>query len=253
MTLLVPALLYHAVEGESPLLKDMERPPSSRYVLEKKEFYAQMCYLFKNCFRTTTIEDMAGWGEDKVIQKSVILTFDDGYMSDIKHVAPILKEFSFTAYFFICPGLVGQRGHMGWGEVKRLANEFMIGSHGINHLPLTRLSDADLVSEIEGSRKKLEDHLGRMIDTFSVPHGAYDQRIRKLVRAAGYKKIFTSDPFPNSNWSDPYYLGRFSILRNISHRKFAGLIRMERLLLVRERMAFRLKEYIKQKRNSWAK
>lgn len=251
MALLVPTLLYHAIDKDTCLSKIIGKPASSRYVLDKKKFFHQIHYLFENGFTTITLAELFNKEKCSSFHKSVILTFDDGYISDLEHVLPVLKECKFGAYLFVCPSLIGRPGYLGWSDVKYLSSEFVIGSHGKKHIPLTHLSPAELVYEIEGSRKDLEDQLGTTVDIFSAPHGAYDLRVASMLQKAGYRYVFTSDPFPITAQCNPYYLGRFPIWRNTSDRKFVRLANMNNTVLFWERMVFKLKERLKQKINAW--
>ena len=57
----------------------------------------------------------------KIPEKLVVLTFDDGNVSDLTTVAPILTEHGFGATFYITSGWVGRTGRMTWEQVKELA------------------------------------------------------------------------------------------------------------------------------------
>jgi peptidoglycan/xylan/chitin deacetylase (PgdA/CDA1 family) len=72
-----------------------------------------------------------------------------------------------------------------------------IGSHGVTHLPLTMVENAE--AELRQSREQI----GRLVSddqwpvSVSFPHGRYTANIIEACRAAGYKAVFTSDPCLN--------------------------------------------------------
>ena len=53
---------------------------------------------------------------------------------------------------------------------------------------------AALERELGGARKVLEDGLGQAVTTMSLPGGRYDARVLEGCRAAGYARVFTSEP-----------------------------------------------------------
>ena len=68
-----------------------------------------------------------------------------------------------------------------------------VGSHGLRHQDWRRLSDDDLREELEGSRTVLGDLLGSPVEEAACPFGSYDRRVLRVARAAGYRRLYTSD------------------------------------------------------------
>jgi len=150
----------------------------------------------------------------------VCITVDDGNASDMEIVAPTLKERNLRATFFVSVGLLGQSGYMSKSEVRQLAEAgFVIGSHGMGHVNWRKLSDKDLRCEVNDSRQTLEQMIGCSVVEVSCPFGAYDRRVLRFLREAGYKRVYTSDrglAFPSSwlqarntiyAWDDPVSIG----------------------------------------------
>ncbi|HKV91081.1 MAG TPA: polysaccharide deacetylase family protein [Candidatus Angelobacter sp.] len=72
---------------------------------------------------------------------------------------------------------------MDWGELKSLDPALvMIGSHTLTHPILTTFSQAEIDSELRESRRCLEQKLGRAVDFFCYPNGAYDARVYEAVK-----------------------------------------------------------------------
>ncbi len=53
-------------------------------------------------------------------RKSVVLTFDDGYLDNFTTVRPLLEKFDLPATFFITTGKIGTREEFWWDELARL-------------------------------------------------------------------------------------------------------------------------------------
>ena len=80
----------------------------SRYPLIKgmdiKCFREQLLFLIRN-FNVVRMEQIisAVKGEKDLPEKSILLTFDDGYIDDYTYVLPVLEEFGIQGSFFV-PG-----------------------------------------------------------------------------------------------------------------------------------------------------
>ena len=124
----------------------------------------------------------------------VELTFDDGNSSDVSQALPGLVRYGLEAQFFICPARFGIAGFVDEDDVRNLSAAGMsLGSHGMDHVPWRRLEGSAVDREIVQAKRLLEDALQAPIDTASCPFGAYDRRTLQALRAAGFRRVYTSD------------------------------------------------------------
>ena len=148
----------------------------------------------------------------------IICTFDDAYESVYKNALPIMKKYKFTATVFVCPDLIGKsndwnhrdevvRFHMDKNMLIKLKHEgWEIGSHGLGHYNLLRLSQSELENTLEGSKKILAETFGD-IKSFCYPYGEHKKYIRELV-SKFYDVAFSVD-VGGSNWyRDCYQMTR---------------------------------------------
>ncbi len=177
---------------------------------------------------------------------SVMLTFDDGNLSDFEIAFPILRDFDFTAHFFVTTDFVSKKNHMDWPQIRELQkNGFIIGSHAVSHKDLSRLQDKDVIYELSYSKSTIEDKLGREVDIVSMPHGGYDHRICRIAKEFGYRAIFTSRPTYQIAYADPYVFGRFAIKNKTDFRTFCQIISADKHIRNKMLAIFYFKKIIK--------
>lgn len=125
-----------------------------------------------------------------------LITFDDAHISHVEQAPPLLEAAGLRGLFFVPTAHVGAWAVCaGWGQLRALAAAgHRIGSHTHTHPLLTRCSPAELWSELTRSRELLEDRLGIAVSSISLPGGRGSRAVLRACAAAGYSRIFTSEP-----------------------------------------------------------
>jgi peptidoglycan/xylan/chitin deacetylase (PgdA/CDA1 family) len=98
-----------------------------------------------------------------------------------------------------------------------------LGAHTVSHPFLPARPPAAQREEIEESRQRLEEAVGRRASAFSYPYGAHDETTVALVRDAGFERAVTTAFGAVTPSSDPYRLPRLSIL-DWDTDKFRGIV-----------------------------
>jgi peptidoglycan/xylan/chitin deacetylase (PgdA/CDA1 family) len=181
----VTILTYHSIE---PKPAKKEGANQLHYRITPENFEKQMQYLKDNAYTPITFDAWVRYLTTgaAIPEKSIVLTFDDGWKNQYTYAVPILKKFGFTGTFFIV-GKMRNAGYMTWDEVRSLhADGFEVASHTQTHPKLPLLTDEKLVEEIAGSKKLLEEQLGSPITTLAYPYYLHDARVMKAVQDAGY-------------------------------------------------------------------
>lgn len=188
----VAVLMYHALEtmGEPAGAVD---PGERRYVLEADRFGEQLAYLHRHGFTTLLLEelDRAGtWPE-----RAVVLTFDDGHMSNVTLALPLLERYGFRAEFFITTDWIGKPRFMEAKQIRALSEAGMgIGSHGASHRFLDEMDVDGVARELKVSKEILAEITGRDVVSFSAPGGRMTPRGSAVARGLGYRFLCTSHP-----------------------------------------------------------
>ena len=144
---------------------------------------------------------------------AILLTFDDGFLSDYTVVYGQSMEAGLVPGFmsFIPLDFVGTPGRMTWEMITELDRRgVVIGSHGMAHIDLTAASDRELERELTVSKSMLEDRLGRSVPLFAFPFGRFSRRVWNAALGAGYTHLFTIQ-LGNHRGFEPFLYSRLCV------------------------------------------
>ena len=208
-----PILLYHGLWTDPNQLRGRS-PAEVRYWIEAKVFEKQVRRLSALGYTAVTLADLPAYRTDTVAGKPIVLTFDDGWVSDWKIATPILERFGWKAEFFVTVGWVGQPGFLAWEDLRQVLNAGMgIQSHSMTHPDLTQLSREEIRWELLTSKETLEERLGKAIAFFALPGGSGRvSEVAGLAREAGYVGVCTSEVGLNSLACLPFCLHRIPVV-----------------------------------------
>jgi peptidoglycan/xylan/chitin deacetylase (PgdA/CDA1 family) len=90
----------------------------------------------------------------------VAITFDDGNESDALIALPELAKRNLKAIFFVVGGRIGSPHYLDKVALRDLVSaEMEIGSHGMHHYDWRKLDALTLHTELDASRRRIEDVL----------------------------------------------------------------------------------------------
>lgn len=138
-------LLYHRVAN-------LDTDPQLLSI-SPEHFAKQMEYISDN-YSPISLSDLGRAIESKKIpDKSVVITFDDGYGDNFLNAKPILEKYDIPATIFVASGYIGSNKEFWWDELERL---LLLPENLPDHLELN-VSGAthkwDILNEISGSQE----------------------------------------------------------------------------------------------------
>lgn len=214
-------LMYHELELAGRTLCQSE-PGYVRYILPLDTFRSQMAWLKKSGRRGLNVSEALRYPAEP----GVCITFDDGCETDLIAAAPVLREFSFNATFYLTAGFLGTPGYLNSGQVCDLdAQGFQIGCHSMTHPYLSDLTEVELNREVVDAKLQIEQIVGHAIEHFSCPGGRYDPRTLQMARQAGFATVANSEFHANSSSTSRYELGRVAMLRDLTIEQFSDTCR----------------------------
>lgn len=217
----LPILMYHGLHADAQSHGRFDPV----YSVHPDAFARQLDLLVAQGWSTVALES-AGIGHRLPSQaRQLVITFDDGDVSNVEVALPLLVERGFTAHFFITSGFVDQPGMLSSTDVRTLADAGMgIGSHGATHLFLEDLGPDALDAELRESRLRLQQASGREVTSLALPGGRGGERERRVATAMGYQHLLGSVPGPNQPPRVGQWLERLAVTRDMDDAKFAALV-----------------------------
>jgi peptidoglycan/xylan/chitin deacetylase (PgdA/CDA1 family) len=240
----IPILMYHEIyrPEERDRLRGLTNPA---YNTELKVFRNQISWLQSNNIKTLTIDEFS-LHKSKTKDKSICLTFDDGWLGNYLYVYPILREYGFNGTFFVATELISKPFYMTWDHLKEMAvNGMSIQSHTVNHRPLGRMEEKKIIFELQESKKAIEEKLGTGVNHLSLPHGSKNGIIWPLAKEVGYKSICTSDVGFQTWESNGPWLRRIAIGDRISEKKFQLIVQGNNRAILGMRITKSLKNILR--------
>lgn len=227
----VPVLMYHRV--------DAPRDAAERgYCVSPQLFGEHLAWLAAAGWTPCTLAAFGRWqrGEGTLPERSVLITFDDGFAGLHEHVLPRLVARGWPATVFLVSARIGGRDDWATREGRSVGSQALLGaaqiaemaaagiefqSHSRHHADLAALDDAALADELRGSRDELQQLLGRTVDAVAYPYGRTDARVQQAAREAGYRLGFSVEPGFNRPGGDALRLRRLDITGHDGRSRFA--------------------------------
>jgi peptidoglycan/xylan/chitin deacetylase (PgdA/CDA1 family) len=183
----VPILMYHAIRTAPA----GARLPS--LFVRPKLFAAQVRALRRAGYHAVTMQRAwdAWHGDATLPRRPIVLSFDDGYPSQVGVALPVLRREGWPGVLNLTLSYLDEIG--GAGAVRRLIDAgWEIDAHTRTHPDLTHSTDTRLEDEVAAARTEIADRFGVEANFFCYPGGAYDARVVAAVRKAGYLAATTT-------------------------------------------------------------
>lgn len=192
-----------------------------------KRFAKQMVFLKKEGFIFYTVSEMIEhYRENSSFpSRGLAITFDDGWKDNYDNAFPILREFDIKATIFLISSCLGQvsvkaqsegegaREHLSLENVLEMSEHGIeFGSHTLNHRLLDRIPLDEVKTEVEESKRDIEEMLNKPCKVLAYPGGHYNESARNAVEEAGYIAAFSTTYGPTDHF-DPHAMNRTEILR----------------------------------------
>lgn len=237
----LPILMYHDISYKTG---DVSITP--------ERFSEHMQTLKDNGYTTVTFDDVYGYvmNNTPLPERSIIITFDDGYASNYENAYPILKEHEMSAVVFAVGVTTGKdtykdtgkeiNPHYTYEQGKEMYEAGVIRTqshtydmHNVAELDsvyrqgaskLKGESDSDFAKiffdDITKSKEEIEANIGNGVIALSYPHGIHSPLSDVVLKNAGYHASVTVEEGKNQLVKGlpqcMYGLKRFGVYQDMS-------------------------------------
>lgn len=186
----VPILMYHVISS----------PPASapypELYVPRTSFAVEVGWLARHGYHAVTLQEVFdSWrGARTLPAKPIILSFDDGYLSDVTNALPVLRARHWPGVLNLeVANLKPVWGIRPPGVRKLIRAGWEIDAHTLTHPDLTTLGAAQLRDEVAGSRAAIRNAFHVPVNFFCYPAGRYNDTVIAAVQAAGYLGATTTN------------------------------------------------------------
>ena len=147
------------------------------------------------------------------LQRKILLTIDDGFLSFYENAWPILKSKRTPFILFISTREIGAYNYMSWEQIKEISKEDFveIGNHSHTHEYLADEDNETIKKDIEKSISIFKKNLGNNSNFFSYPFGEYSNNFKNIIKEFGFKYAFGQHSGVMDETKDFYELPRYPI------------------------------------------
>ncbi len=179
-TRFVPILMYHYIRDytnqDDQLGIGLSVSPST--------FQNQLTLLKNSGYQSITLNQFAS---GTYPNKSVVITFDDGYEDHYTDAWPILKNAGMIGTFFVVKNFTGKSGYLTQDQIREMRVGGMeIGGHSTSHKNLMNLS-------YEAAAKDIAQSLVGTDNVFCYPSGKYSPTTSEVVRDLKIRATVTTN------------------------------------------------------------
>ena len=203
----MPILMYHVVTTAPA------NAPYPELYVSRADFAGQVAWLAAHGYHAVTLQRVFdSWrGAAQLPAKPVVLSFDDGYLSQVRNALPILRARHWPGVLNLeVRNLEPVWGIRPPGIRKLLAAGWELDAHTLTHPDLTKVGAAQLQEEVAGSRAAIRKRFHVPVNFFCYPAGRYDDTVVAAVKAAGFLGATTTN-YGLARPSDLYTLARVRV------------------------------------------
>lgn len=171
----LPILMYHKVSATK----------SKGLTISAEKLEAQFRYLAESGFETYHLSTLAILRKLPKKKRNIVLTFDDGYVSQMEFVVPLLQKYNLKATFFIPLKYIGKEDE--WNEdrspimdldmLKSLDPTVVeLGYHSYSHQKYTELSGEEITTDTRKAFSVVSEHALPLGPYLAYPYGKFPRK-----------------------------------------------------------------------------
>ena len=231
----IPVLCYHNIATQD---EKANYPEESDWTITTDNFKEHLDYLKNNNYKTLTMDEFYNWkiGNLNLPYKSVLITFDDGFLSNYEYAFKLLKEYDMNATVFVVGSFIDNSTSSEWnGNIKTYMTKDILDNLK-NEYPNIEIYSHSYNLHYQGAINQNKEALMQDIKDFDnfypnndilcYPFGQYNDNIEDCLKESNYKMAFRYGPnkkdYKKASRNDNIYeIPRLNVSHGMSVFKFA--------------------------------
>lgn len=225
--------------GFHDVVKDDEKETyykNNMWVESISSFEAKIKYLYDNGYKTLTLDQLKQWkdGTLEIDNKTIVLTFDDGYYASSYLIAPLLEKYGYTASTFVVGGSIHEGEHT-WdaSSLQYMNLEDMKDQHVMKYYSHTYnmhgKENGKFILDVRTKEEMQKDinQQTEIVDTsyFAYPFGHYNDTIIDVLKQNNVKLAFGYNENRKAKRTDDNYkLTRFAVTSFTNLETFKAML-----------------------------
>ena len=205
----LPIIMYHHISKKASALGD--------YVITPNQFESDLKFIKQKGYETITSQNLVDYFDGKfdLPEKPIMITFDDGYMSNYEYAYPILKQYNMKAVLSVigkysdlysdCDDRNVNYAHVTWDDIKEMSRSGLVEManhtydlHTLNDRKGSAIKSGEsgdcyktmLASDLKTLQNKLKEVTGITPVTFTYPFGRVCKQSYSIIEEMGFKVSF---------------------------------------------------------------
>jgi peptidoglycan/xylan/chitin deacetylase (PgdA/CDA1 family) len=236
---IIPVLMYHHFDTQV----------TNNMVVSPKRLEEQLTHLKQQGYNTISMKEYIGYveGTHTLPEKPILITIDDGYLSNYIHAYPLLKKLEMKATIFAVARSVNEQiglEKFTWAQAKEMYDSGLIEieSHTydmhrqenqkpIATVPIMRNGQLEteeqykkrLYDDLAKSKEMIEKNVGNEVLAFAYPYGGYNDTAEAIAQKL-FKTTFSIDPGVYKTGDSSYVVKRLNVTDDMTGDDIEKLI-----------------------------
>ena len=155
--------------------------------IKKEKIIEQFEYLKNNNYNTLWLSEVEALenNKQKLSPKSVVLTFDDGFLDNYTELYPLLQKYNFKAVCFVVLGRMGQKAD--WGgkfvndnmmmmnkeQLETISSHIELGYHTFKHDNYAKISLKEIENDLQLCKNIIQNEGLNVFPALAYTYGGY--------------------------------------------------------------------------------
>lgn len=230
----LPILMYH----------DVSLTSSKELTISVQKLDKQFAYLVKKGYKSYHFKELMDY-KKLPSKKSVVITFDDGYVSQMEYVLPLLEKYDLKATFFVPLAYLGKTDEWNTASLPIMTAEQLktlppthieLGFHSYFHKRYNELSETEIAEDTKLCFHAASENELPFSAVLAYPYGKYPREVlekKKFIKQLKFEQFVFGTRIGNRvnrfPFKNPFEIQRIDVKGEFLMATFAWKLKFGKL------------------------